>query len=383
MRRESRARALAVISAAALILLLALAGGCSRLAPPPGAPDAGADAPLERPTNIIFMIGDGMGASHITAARIELGPLNMERLDVGGLSMTFPQKKLVTDSAASGTALATGHKTTNGIISMTPDGKPLKTVLEYAEESGMSTGLVSTCSVTHATPAVFVAHIDDRGKAFEIAEQIAVSGVDVLFGGGRSYFLPESDEHGERADGRNLVEVLRERMPVALSLREFRELPDGDAAAALLADDHPFPATKRQPALSELTGRALEILSKDEDGFFVMVEGSQIDWAGHENHHVWLMDEMEDFDEAVGVVMDFAERDGSTLVIVTADHETGAYAVLDGSLERREVTESNFGSEHHSASMVPVLAFGPGAEALGGIQDNTELGKLLIEYVTR
>ena len=335
------------------------------------------------PVNIVFLIGDGMGVGQVTAARIEYGSLHMERLPVGGLLTTFASNRLVTDSAASGTAFATGHKSYNGAISVSPDHEPLKTVLEYAEERGMATGLVVTCSITHATPAVFAAHVDSRQKDKEIARQIVSSGVDVLFGGGWSFFLPNTEPGGARTDGLNLLDELRERMPVALSVEEFRNLPDTDAAAALLYPGHPPSVAYREPSLAEMTGRALEILSRDEDGFFVMIEGSQIDWAGHENDHDWLMDEMADFDEAVGVVMDFAETDGRTLVIVTADHETGAYSVLDGSLERHEVTRPDFGSGDHSAAMVPLLAYGPGSAAFGGMQDNTDLGRTLIRYVSR
>jgi alkaline phosphatase len=289
----------------------------------------------------------------------------------------------VTDSAASGTAYATGHKTRNGAISVAPSGEPLKTVLEYAEERGMATGLVATCSITHATPAVFASHVESRDNYLEIAHQMAASGADVLFGGGWSYFLPASEPGGARRDGLNLLEELRTRMPVALSVEEFRALPEIDAAAALFTPEHPPTADVREPGLAELTERALEILSRDADGFFLMIEGSQIDWAGHENEHDWLMAEMADFDEAVGVVMDFAERDGSTLVVVTSDHETGAYAVLDGSLEKHRVTRPSFGSGDHSAAMVPVFAYGPGSASLGGIADNTELGRTLIELVRR
>lgn len=333
------------------------------------------------PRNIILMIGDGMGVGQVTAAKVELGTLAMERLPVGGLATTFASNRLVTDSAASGTALATGHKTSNGAVSVSPDKRPLKTVLEFAEDQGMATGLVVTCSVTHATPAVFVAHVDDRSKDEEIALQMSESGVDVLFGGGSSFFLPNTEPGGVRKDGRDLVRELRRRMPVALSLEEFRDLPETNAAAALFYTGHPPTVASREPSLAEMAERAIGILSRDKDGFFMMIEGSQIDWAGHENEHEWLMGEMADFDAAVGVVMDFAARDGHTLVIVTADHETGAYAVLDGSLERREVTRPHFGAGDHSANMVPVLAYGPGSAALGGIVDNTDLGNLMIDYV--
>ena len=351
--------------------------GCSQ-----GAYHVSTPVSSEAPKNIILMIGDGMGMGQITAARVRFGELNMQRLHGGGIVTDFPTGSLVTDSAASGTALATGHKTVNGAISMSPSGDMFKTVLEHAEENGMSTGLVVSCSVTHATPAVFAAHVDDRGKDLEIAGQIAASGVDVLFGGGRAFFIPNTETGGARVDGRNLLDLMRDRMAVALTAQEFRELPDEGPMACLYADQHPAPASWRNPALPDLTEKALSVLSEDEDGFFMMVEGSQIDWACHENDEDWLLDELEDFDKTVGVVMDFAERDGETLVVVTADHETGAYAVLGGSLKRGEIESYIFGSEHHSANLIPILTYGPGSERLGGFLDNTDIGRTLIELVS-
>jgi alkaline phosphatase len=335
------------------------------------------------PRNVVLLIGDGMGVSHVTTGKIVLGTLHMERLPVGGICTTFASNRLVTDSAAGGTALATGHKSYNGAISVSPDKRPLKTVLEHAEGRGMATGLVATCSITHATPAVFAAHVDDRDKDREIARQIASSDVDVLFGGGWSHFLPDSEPGGARTDGLDLLDELRERMPVALSVEDFRNLPETDAAAVFFAPEHQPSASSREPSLREQTIKAIEILSRDGDGFFLMVEGSQIDWAAHENDYDWLVSELTDFDEAVGAAMDFAEMNGRTLVVVTADHETGAYAIHDGSLERHEVTRPHFGSDSHSAAMVPVLAYGPGSEKFGGFLDNTDIGRALIETVTR
>jgi alkaline phosphatase len=382
-RQTPASRAIPVALIAGLVLAAALAiGGCAFIV---NARDIQAEPVPARthPTNIIFMIGDGMGVGQVTAAKIESGDLNMERLPVGGLVTTFAGNTLVTDSAASGTAYATGHKTDNGAISVAPGGEPLKTVLEYAEERGMATGLVVTCSITHATPAVFAAHVENRNEEMEIAQQIAASGVDVLFGGGSSFFLPSDVPGGARKDGLNLIDRLRERMPVALSASEFRRLPKGRAAAALVTPGHPPRADMREPSLPEMTRKAISILSRDEDGFFLMVEGSQIDWAGHENEHDWLMQEVADFDDAVGLALDFAELDGRTLVVVTADHETGGYSVLDGSLEWHEVTRPSFCTGDHSANMVPILAYGPGSEAFGGINDNTDVGMTLIDYVRR
>jgi alkaline phosphatase len=333
------------------------------------------------PKNIILLIGDGMGVAQVTAAKVAFGELEMERLPYGGLATTFPEGDFVTDSAASGTALATGQKTICGAISMTPADAIIKTALEYAEDNGMATGLVVTCSITHATPAVFATHIESRDREFEIAEQLAAGDVDVLFGGGAGYFTP-TGMGGMRTDHRDLLAGMRERMTVVRDLESFHSMGDVGAAAFLYAEAHPGTADTRPVALSELTERAIDILSKDSDGFFMMVEGSQIDWACHENDKEYLLAEMADFDAAVGAALDFAERDGRTLVIVTADHETGGLAVDEGSVPDEWLGPVKWSSGHHTAAMVPVLVYGPGGAALGGIMDNTDIGAFLIKLVS-
>ncbi len=358
---------------ATIILVATLTLGCAHTTP----------WQTGTPKNVILMIGDGMGVAQVTGALVEGGGLNMQRLPVGGMVTTYTATDFLTDSAASGTALATGHKTNNGVLGLDPSGKRLETVLEYAEDAGLSTGLVVTCSITHATPAAFVAHVRSRDMHTEIASQIADSDVDVLFGGGWCYFTPDSEPGGARKDGADLIAKMRERMPVALTVEEYESLPDDGPAAALLYREHPPRASERTISLKDMTAKAIDILSKDEDGFFMMVEGSQIDWADHDNDEAWLMEEMLDFDRAVGAAMDFAEKDGNTLVVITADHECGGYLLFDASREDHKVTWWKFGSDNHTATMVPLLAYGPGSLELGGISDNTDLGRTLIGYVGR
>jgi alkaline phosphatase len=335
------------------------------------------------PRNVILFVGDGMGVSHVTAGKIAGGSLNLERFKVMGLLTTYSQDALITDSAAAATALATGHKSYNGAISVSPEKTPLKTVFEYAEEAGKATGLVASCAVTHATPAAFVSHVDDRGKYDDIAEQIAESGVDVLFGGGLAYFTPKSAEGSNRQDEKDLLPILEGRMKVVFTPEEFAALDGAESAAGLFAGNHPARAGERAPGLAELTEKALEILSKAEKGFCLMVEGSQIDWAAHNNDEDYLIAELLDFDGAVGAGLDFAERDGRTLVLVTADHETGGFAVHEGSIDERSVTESGFTTKGHTACMVPIFAYGPGSSAFGGMADNTSVGRTMIEYVLK
>ncbi|AKJ65055.1 alkaline phosphatase [Kiritimatiella glycovorans] len=322
----------------------------------------------QAPRNVILMIGDGMGVAQLTAGKIAAGELEMERIRTLGLMTTHSANALVTDSAAAGTALATGHKTDNGVLAQTPDGKPLRTVLEAAEERGLKTGLVTSCSLTHATPAAFGAHVPDRDRDVRIAEQVAACGVDVLFGGGAKFFRA----HFESMRGEGFTIVTTEEA--------WNVMGAPARAAAFLAEKHPPRITEGRVPLEELTRRALLILEESGPGFFLMVEASQIDWGGHANDTEFILSEMLDFDRAVGACLDFAESEGDTLVLVTSDHECGGMAVHDGSVEDRTVTECGYTTGYHTAVMVPLFAFGPGSEAFRGVLDNTEVGARLLEW---
>lgn len=333
------------------------------------------------PKNIILFIGDGMGSAQLTAAKYVRGELHMERCPVGGLATTHCTDKFVTDSAAGGTALATGYKTTYGTISQNPEGEPLKTALEVAEAQGKSTGLVATSSITHATPASFGAHVPTRGMEAEIATQLAAKEVEVLFGGGYGFFIPQSEKGSLRKDDTNVLATLEAWMPVITTEEEFRALGTPQRIAGLFAPNGLSRVLEERIELAAMTAKAVEVLAQNKKGFFLMVEGSQIDWASHANDTDYILREMLDFDDAVGVGIDFAERDGNTLVIVTADHETGGFTILDGSVSSNAVTKTAFSTGGHSASMVPVFAYGPGSEAFGGMQDNTDIGSQIIDYL--
>lgn len=337
----------------------------------------------KKPKNIILLIGDGMGVAHLTYGYIVSDGLNAERMPVGGLVRTFPYDGMLTDSAASGTAMATGYKTRNEMISISPEGDTLRTIYEYAEESGMSTGLVATSSITHATPAVFVSHVLKRGMQAEIAKQMTKSGVDVMIGGGWAYFVPSNIQGSKRTDDLDLISALKERMPVVRSIGEMNSLSGTASAAVFLAPRECPPASEREYSLADLTSKAIELLSAGKKGFILMVEGSQIDWAGHDGDVEGTLNEMIDFDGAVGAALDFAEKDGRTLVIMTADHETGGMS-LQGSYESSSVEiRPEFSSGDHTMEMVPIFAFGPGSEVFGGLHDNTFIGITLIDYVRK
>jgi len=334
-----------------------------------------------KPVNIIFFIGDGMGVSHVTAGKTCKGVLALEKFKHLGLITTHSANKYVTDSAAGVTALATGNKTNNHRISMSPTGVYYKTILEYAKEAGMATGLVSTCAVTHATPAGFVSHVDSRYKYNEIAVQIAASGVDVLFGGGLGYFLPQSADSSLRKDDLDLISGLKKTYNIITDVSALASIDPAKKTMGLFYRNHPPVAGKRSYNLAKLTSKAVELLSHNKKGFFLMVEGSQIDWEGHANNSEGIITEMIDFDDAVAAGYEFAAKNNETLIVVTADHETGGYGLNNGSITNKQILEPGFTTGHHTGTMVPLFAFGPAANLFEGIQDNTDVAKNIINLI--
>jgi len=322
---------------------------------------------VKNPKNIILMIGDGMGVTHIYAAMtVNKAPLNLEKCRHIGFSKTYSASDYITDSGASGTAMATGQKTTNKAIGVDTTGAPLKTILEIAEENQLATGMVTTCAITHATPAAFIAHVPYRGEYEDIAEYFVLTEIDIFVGGGKKHFT-------ERKDGRDLTHELKEKgYQVIFDLKALDSLYNGKIAA-LLADGHPpkYSESRGEMLFSGST-KAIEILDQNEDGFFLMIEASQIDWAGHDNDPDYIVEEMLDFDRTIGKVLEFAERDGNTLVIITADHETGGIGLNGGDINEGTI-EAGFTTGSHTGVMVPVFAYGPGAEDFTGIYENTEI----------
>jgi alkaline phosphatase len=323
----------------------------------------------ERPKNIILMIGDGMGLTQITAGLYSNGnSLHLEKFPVTGLITTHASNKLVTDSGAGATAFSCGCKTFNGAIGVCKDETPCLTILEQAEQQGLATGLVATSSITHATPASFIAHVPDRSEMEAIAAFFLQTDIDLIIGGGLKYFNQRS------ADQRNLVEEL---IAKGFEVSNFSEKKLSDLTPA---PDRPFAwfSAMEEPE-SVLKGRdylplAARLSSgflakRSEKGFFLMIEGSQIDWACHAKNATYAVREMLDFDAAIAEALKFAEVDGHTLVIVTADHETGGMALEQG--RARDSLDIEFNTAQHTASLVPVFAYGPGAERFGGVYDNT------------
>ena len=326
-----------------------------------------ADYQPKKPKNIILMIGDGMGLTHVHAAlTAKNNNLNIARCRYIGLVKTYSSDNYITDSGASGTAIATGVKTKNGAIGVDTSGIAQQSILEIAEEHGKATGLVATAFITHATPAAFIAHNPDRYDYENIALDFLKTDIDVFIGGGKNHF-------NLRSDSLNLIDSLSIRnYQIVYDLISLEKINSGKIAG-LLYEEHPPPFSQgRADMLEKASLKAIEILNQEKNGFFLMIEGSQIDWAGHDNDNDYLIEETVDFDNTVGKVLDFAEKNGETLVIITADHETGGFAISDGNYEEGEVT-GVFSSPDHTGVMVPLYAYGPGAVDFIGIYENTQI----------
>jgi alkaline phosphatase len=292
--------------------------------------------PTQTPRNVIVLIPDGFGPASATFARDYLRAtsgrfeLAFDSLHVGS-TRTASTDSRITDSAAAGTALATGHKTYNGAIAVDSTGQPVATLLEAAEARGMATGLVVTSRVTHATPAVFSAHVRDRADEDRIAVQQLTAGIEVLMGGGLRHFLPEA-RGGERADGRDLLkEATQDGYHIVQSASALEQAPADSALLGLFADSHMAYEIDRaqtsQPSLAMMTRHALDRLAGNEDGFFLMIEGSRIDHAGHSNDAAAHLHDILAFEEAAATALEYARSDGETLVLVLSDHETGGLSV--------------------------------------------------------
>ena len=326
------------------------------------------------PKSIIFIIADGTGIGQYTLSYYANGPFAPARFDHVGLVATHPNDglcsttcKRVTDSAASGTALSSGLKTYNGAIGVDRETVAVKTMLEWAEEKEMATGLVATSTVTHATPASFAAHVDYRRKEAEIARQYAEKEIDVILGGGKRFWPDSLITDYEKSGGQFIDEI-------------DDPLEENKRILGLFAEDA-FPTVHegRSPTTTEMARLAIDRLEKNPNGFFVMIEESQVDWGGHANSAEYIQGEMVSLNEVINYALDYQETHPDVLVVLTADHECGGVAVHDGPDSDLDI---RFTSGYHSANFVPIFASGPGAEVFDAFMDNTEIGKQLIEYIT-
>lgn len=320
----------------------------------------------EKVKNVIFMIGDGMGLEQLSTAWV----VNNRHLNITdniskiGLQWTYSANKLVTDSAAAGTALATGNKTKNGKIGVSVDNEPMETLTEYAKSKGKKTGTSVVCRICDATPAVFSTHYHDRDSLHRIIAQFVDSNLDFLSGGGLKWWE-------NRPDGRDLTaEVEAKGYTFVKDIESLKAVKDGPVIALTAYMELP-PALDRGTDHQDAVKKALELLD-NKKGFFLMVEGSCIDDWCHANKVGYVVEEILDFDRTVGTVLEWAAKDGETLVIVTADHATGAMTLLDGNIANQSVAV-NFANDGHNGVALPVYAWGPHAEDFVGIYENAEL----------
>ena len=324
--------------------------------------------------NIIFMIGDGMGLEQVSCAWVlNHGKLNLDNMPVIGLSRTWCADKLITDSGAGGTALASGHKTNYDHIGVLPDTTDLSSILVYAREKGKSTGVAVTCHFADATPCDFCCHNEYRYNQEDLIADYVNCGVDYLSGGGTDWFTVN------RTDGRNIInEMAAAGYHVALTEEELNnaELP----VIGILSPDNLPVAEERGDLFRSTVARGIDLLSKNENGFVMMIEGSNIDDWLHGNDIHYAMEELLDFDRVLGYVLEWAAADGHTLVVVTADHATGCLTLRDGNLEEGTIGVS-FASESHNGIAVPFYAWGPGSAQFTGIHENAEYGQMLIDLV--
>jgi alkaline phosphatase len=383
---------------------------------------------------VILFIGDGVGLSYWTAAKLARDSLAIRQFKTLGLVDTRSSSSPITDSGAGATAYSIGLRTFNGAIGVGPDSQRVETVLEAAKAKGWATGIVATSSVTDATPASFVSHVPSRAQQFEIAKQMTALAPDVILGSGARYFDPTV-----RPDKVALLDTLRPSHIIVTDAAAFSIVNDSTTTklVGLFGTQDMMPAARRVPTLPAMTQKAINILSRDPDGFFLMVEGSQADWRGHSNLPIGaVVDEVLDFDAAIGVALAYQRRVPDVLIVVVSDHETGglaietardstvlteaandlttaarslnnaaalmtrqaadsAEAVMNGMLiaaarmqnsartARTERITADYTTGGHTGQMIPLFASGPGADAFGGIIENYRVGQLLLEIVRR
>ena len=320
--------------------------------------------------NVIFMIGDGMGLEQLSTAWI----VNNRHLNITdnfsniGIQWTYSASKLVTDSAAAGTALATGSKTRNGAIAVNTDNEPLASLHDHAKSKGKKIGTSVVCRVCDATPAVFSTHAATRDSLYDITAQFVDSKIDFLFGGGLYWWE-------NRPDGRDLIAEAEAKGYTFVKDVESLKAVENGPVIAITAETELPPALDRGTDHQESVKKALELLD-NKDGFFLMIEGSCIDDWCHANKVGYAVEEILDFDRTVGLVLEWAAKDGETLVVVTADHSTGAMTLCGGKVEEQRVAV-NFANTGHNGVALPVYAWGPRAEEFVGIYENAELSNII------
>ena len=289
---------------------------------------------------------------------------SFERSQHVGLIKTHSFDNLVTDSAAAGTAMSSGVKTYNRVVGMDENFNPVKSILEICRDRGYMTAIIATSTIVHATPASYYSKVKSRYEYEEIASQLSKSNINFFVGGGEKFF-------NDRRDKRNLMNEMNDYV-FANSIESFKKI-NSNKIGFLTSYDSPMGKHEgRKPSLEDIVQVTIQKLKSFNKPFFLLVEGSQIDWGGHDNDSEHMISEMLEFDRTVEKVFDFVNIDKNTTVIITADHETGGVAIIDGNIEDSKVV-NKYISEDHTATMVPIFSFGPYSSLFSGVYDNTEI----------
>ncbi len=355
--------------------------------------------------NVIYLIGDGMGFGAVTSLLLSEDEVTgFEQASVIGLSETCSANNYVTDSAAGGTALATGTRTNNGFVGADPEGNQLTSVLRKAQAMGKKTGIVVNTTLTEATPASFYAGVTSRKMVFDIAKQFTESNVDVAIGGGLDHFIARPDSLDLTAtliekgydvflnwetvlgtDSEKFVGILplydlhrREENNGTASAAEGQEVCLAAQLASLNEDVNTTHLSEPTVYLEKATVKALDILSRNnKDGFFLMIESAIIDGYGHNNDSDGMIVEMKEFNRTLQNMIDYVNNNPETLLVVTADHETGGTGVYYNGHEpgNEGPVKLNFSTSGHTGTVVPIFAYGPGAENFAGLMKNTDVPK--------
>lgn len=363
--------------------------------------------------NVIYLIGDGMGFGAVSSLLFsEDSVTGFEQAPVIGLSETCSANNYVTDSPAGGTALACGVRTKNGYLGVDPEGKPLTSILRKAQAMGKRSGIVVNTVLTEATPAAFYAGVTSRSMSFDIAKQFTESGVDVAIGAGLEPFIKRPDSldltatlinkgYDVHLDWKTVLGTTSKKFVGILPMGDVHRRNESGNTTAGAADGAEVCLAAKLAASSEengdttrlseptvylekATAKALEVLSNDNrQGFFLMIESAIIDGYGHNNDSEGMIEEMKEFDNTLRQLVAYVNQHPETLLVVTADHETGGTGVSYKSYEVGSTTpvQLSFSTKGHTGTVVPVFAYGAGAEAFAGIMKNTDLPKIMEELM--
>lgn len=326
----------------------------------------------KKPKNVILLIGDGMGLTQIYAGyTANKGQLSLFNIPTQGFSITKASDSYITDSAAGATAMATGHKTNNRFISVDENGKSVELITQQLAKKNFKTAIISAGNITDATPAAFYAHQPERSYNEPIANDFLSNPSDILIGGGTKEFTA-------RKDGKDLSKILSQKgytfsdkFSALDTIKNFKFIVLDDASVVSMKNG-------RGDFLTKSLAKATSTFVKTKNPFFIMAEGAQIDYGGHTNNVEYVVREMLDFDKVVGQAMEFVDKNPETLLIVTADHETGGLSLIDGSIAKGYV-QGSFSTNDHTAVPVPVFTYGPGAQIFSGVYQNTEIYTKIME----